>query len=152
MKHLKTAMTVLTLVAFAVVFSGCATGTKEEKKAPAISEERLPSYYDFNDIAIPSDLKLVPKKSFVYGTTQSKGGILVFTGRITPASLAAFFQQNMQKDGWKLINTYKYPDYLLVFTKGERGSAISISETLFSTKVEIRVGMNDTESTKPPTR
>ncbi len=142
-------------IGFSLALSGCLGGVKEEKatakKSPSI-QERFGTYYDFPDIAIPPDMKLNQKKSFVYGTTQTKGGLLVFSGRIEPASLATFFQVNMQKDGWKLINTFKYPNYLLVFTKGERSAAISISEGFYSTQAEVRVGLNDQEPPKGPGR
>jgi hypothetical protein len=139
------------LIGFSLALSGCIGGVKEEKPGAAKSpsmQAKFGTYYDFPDIAIPPDLKLVEKKSFVYGTTQTKGGLLVFSGRVDPSSLATFFQINMQKDGWKLINTFKYPNYLLVFTKSERSAAITISEGLYSTQAEVRVGINDQEPVK----
>ncbi len=138
------------LAGISLALSGCTQGVKEEKPVlkTGSSIERPGTYYDFPDIAIPPDMKLVQKKSFVYGTTQTKGGLLVFSGRVEPSSLATFFQVNMQKDGWKLINIFKYPNYLLVFTKGDRSAAISISEGMYNTVAEVRVGINDHEPAK----
>jgi hypothetical protein len=155
MKLNKIHITLMILIGFSLALSGCVSGVKEEKPTKASSprlQEKLGTYYDFPDIAVPPDMKLDQKKSFVYGTTQTKGGLLVFSGRVEPSSLATFFQVNMQKDGWKLINTFKYPNYLLVFTKGDRSAAISISEGLYSTQAEVRVGINDQEPVKGQAR
>ncbi len=132
-----------------IMLLGC-MGTAKEQKSTTPGKETTQAtsgrYYDFADILIPSGLKLDQKASFVHGGAQSKGGILVFSGRVEPTSLVGFFQQGMAKDGWKLISSFKYPNYLLFFTKGERTSAISISESTFSTKVEVRVGLTEQNS------
>jgi hypothetical protein len=157
MKRNRICMVLIVLAGFSLALSGCVSGVKEERPAGTTTTstpklERLGTYYDFPDIAIPPDMKLNQKKSFVYGTTQTKGGLLVFSGRVESSSLATFFQVNMQKDGWKLINTFKYPNYLLVFTKADRSAAISISEGVYSTQAEVRVGINDQEAPKGPGR
>jgi hypothetical protein len=89
---------------------------------------------------IPSDLSLDKKKSFVYSTSRSKVGILILEGRVEPSSLAGFFQSNMQKDGWRLLSSFKYREYLLNFVKEDRACVIIIEEKTFVTVVSIRVG------------
>jgi hypothetical protein len=112
---------------------------KEESIGPS---EKPPnaSYLDFDDILIPSDLSLDKKKSFVYSTSRSKVGILILEGRVEPSSLAGFFQCNMQKDGWRLLSSFKYREYLLNFVKEDRACVIIIEEKTFVTVVSIRVG------------
>jgi hypothetical protein len=112
---------------------------KEETSSPQDKRQRT-SYYDFDDILIPSELTMDKKNSFVYGTTQSKVGVLIFEGRVEPSSLANFFQNNMQNDGWRLISSFKYREYLLNFLKEDRVCVITITEKSFSTTVEVRVG------------
>ncbi len=46
----------------------------------------------------------------------------------------------MQKDGWKLINSFKYREYLLNFVKEDRACVITVEEETFTTTVHIRVG------------
>jgi len=98
------------------------------------------SYHDFDDIIIPSELKLDKKNSMVYSTAQAKVGILIFHGRVEPISLVTFFQNNMQKDGWRQLSVFKYRDYMLSFLKENRSCVISIREKTFKTTVEVRVG------------
>jgi hypothetical protein len=112
---------------------------QQEEPAPADKKPKA-AYYDFDDILIPSEISLDKKNSFVYGTTSSKVGVLIFEGRVEPASLANFFQNNMQKDGWTLLNNFKYREYLLNFLKENRVCVITITEKSFTTVIEIRVG------------
>ncbi|MBI5968738.1 MAG: hypothetical protein HY882_12900 [Deltaproteobacteria bacterium] len=112
---------------------------KEEAPSPVEKKPRA-TYYDFEDILVPSELSLDKKNSFVYGTDRSKVGLLILEGRVEPSSLASFFQSNMQKDGWRLLSSFKYREYLLNFLKEDRACVITITEKAFTTTVEIRVG------------
>ena len=114
----------------------------QKDAAPPRPVEKLARavHYDFPDVVIPSELTLDKKASFVYSTSQSKVGVLVFSGQAEPASLATFFQSNMQKDGWKLLTSFKYREYLMVFVKEDRTCVISIYDKTFSTGCEVRLG------------
>jgi hypothetical protein len=122
----------------ALMLPGCMTARKGETSP--VSKEARASYYDFDDILIPSELSLDKKNSLIYTTGRLKAGILVLGGRVEPASLASFFQNNMQKDGWSLLSSFKYRQYLLVFLKEDRVCVIMITEKTFSTAAEVRVG------------
>ena len=122
-----------------LVLPGSLMAQKEEPSSAPDKKTRA-SYYDFEDILIPSELSLDKKNSFVYATSRSKVGILVFEGRVEPASLATFFQNNMQKDGWSLLCSFKYRQYLLTFLKEDRACVITINEKSFTTTTEVRVG------------
>lgn len=124
------------------IFSACATTKKEGPTSPPEEKPRASSY-DFNDILVPSEMKLNQKDSFVYTSAQFKVGILSFSGRVEPGSLASFFQNNMPKDGWRMISTVKYRETMLVFLKDERACVITIKEEFFSTKLKVRVGPID---------
>jgi len=134
---------------FAVVFSllfltstllACATTQKKEESSSASELKPRAGYYDFEDILIPSELTLQKKDSFVYTASRMKVGLLSFKGRVEPDSLAAFFQNNMQKDGWRLISTLKFRQTMLVFLKDERACVITIREKIFTTYLEVWVG------------
>lgn len=113
---------------------------QKEETPPVLEKKPRATYYDFEDILIPSELTLDKKNSFVYGTSQSKVGILIFEGRVDPSSLAGFFQNNMQKDGWKILSSFKYREYLINFIKEDRSCVITIVEKAFTTTVEVRIG------------
>ena len=125
---------------------GCTLFTQGTDSKGEFSDETsvrtppLPMYYDFEDISVPPELMLVKKRSFIYETQETKSGILVFKGRFDVASLVSFFKENMSKDGWALINSYKYKDYILNFQKDGKSCLISLYDKLLNTVVEIRVG------------
>jgi hypothetical protein len=48
---------------------------------------------------------------------------------------------NMEKDNWKLVNSYRGKESILNFSKPDKTCAIKITESWYgSTHVEIRVG------------
>jgi hypothetical protein len=136
-------LTVVFLLLFLFsIFSACATTKKEGASSPPEEKPRASSY-DFNDILVPSEMKLNQKDSFVYTSAQFKVGILSFSGNVEPDSLTSFFQNNMPKDGWRQISTLKYRETMLVFLKDERACVITIKERFFSTSLKVRVGPID---------
>ena len=139
MKMIKNPGVVIIFLLFTLILPGCATSKKEQATATPATRERA-SYYDFDDVLIPSELTVDKKKSLIYTTGRLKAGVLVLDGRVEPSSLAAFFQNNMQKDGWSLLSSFKYRQFLLVFLKEDRVCVVTITEKTFSTTAEVRVG------------
>jgi hypothetical protein len=121
------------------VLAACAT-TKKEGTPSSTEESARASYYDFDDIRIPSEMKVNKKDSFVYTSGRLKVGILSFSGRVEPDSLGAFFQNNMPTDGWRLISSVKFRGTMLVFLKEDRVCVITIKESIFTTALDVRVG------------
>ena len=105
----------------------------------AEAEKDLPTYYDFGDVLVPKKLELDTKSSFVYRTSEMSAGVLVFTARVDAASLTDFFENNMAKDNWQLVSTFKSPRTLLLFKKEKRWCIISIKDGSYKTHVEIWV-------------
>jgi len=129
-----------------LMLTGCSTIINDANSPGEATEEAplmtqpVPVYYDFDDVSIPSELKLDKKKSYIYETPTTKNGILVFKGRVDVNSLVSFFKESMPKDNWILINSYKYKDYILNFQKDNRNCLITLYDKLFNTVVEVRVG------------
>lgn len=118
----------------------------EEKQVygPTIKAEPAgpsPTYYDFDDILIPPELKLDTGKSMVVNTSTFSGGVMLFNGYVQPASLIDFFMKNMAKDNWQLKGSIKYRHTVLTFEKPGKGCVIMIREETFNTPVEIWVGI-----------
>ena len=140
MKIIRNPGLVFILLLVTLMLPGCMTAQKGA--TPSVSDKGTrASYYDFDDILIPSELSLDKKNSLVFTAGRSKVGILLFSGRVEPASLAAFYQSNMLKDGWSLLSSSKYRQYLLIFLKEERICVITIKEKTFSTAADVRVGL-----------
>jgi len=149
---MKKTSSLMMLTIFSVFLLAFPPGVKAQKEGASTPQEKKQraAYYDFDDILIPAELNLDKKNSFVYGTPQSKVGILVFGGRVEPSSLAVFFQNNMQKDGWRLLSSFKYREYMMLFLKEDRTCVITITEKSFSTNVELWVGPIEPVQTKGP--
>jgi hypothetical protein len=139
----------LTILAFmvAMIFAvgGCSSLTKKDKQATAPSSGGQTSggvparYYDFGDVLVPKELKVDKKSSFIYQTDDFSAGVLVLKGRIETSSLISFFENNMVKDNWKIISTFKSGRTMLLFQKAHRWCVMSITDETFNTYVEIWV-------------
>ena len=133
---------VLILTLIGMLPTGCAYISKQD--SPSAAETKLrASYHDFEDILIPSEMSLKKKNSFIYTAGRTKVGLLTFKGRVEPGSLAAFFQNNLPRDGWRLVASLKDRAHTMVFLKDDRACVISIAEKTFTTALEVRVGAAD---------
>lgn len=133
------------LIVFSI-FLGCArlkTSTKRsERPEPAASLQAktpVPLYYDFEDVLVPSELKVDKERSFVYHAPDFTTGVLVLTGRVEVNSLIRFFDDNLAKDNWRLVSSFKSPRTIMFFNKSNRVCVINITEKHFNTEVEIWV-------------
>jgi hypothetical protein len=142
-------MRVLSVISlFLMLFAAsCAQTFKSAPESkPAASETQaqgLPSqgspdsYYDFNDILVPKEMKLVPKLSLLFETPELKAGVIFFEGRVDPVSLFNFFMTNMPKDNWQLRSYFKYGRYIMVFEKPDKDCIVSINEKTLTTELEM---------------
>ena len=132
--------------------SGCSTfKTKTSSRNAQASKEKeqkgpMPLYYDFGDVLVPSELKVVKKSSFVFRTPGLSAGVLSLKGRVEIGSLIAFFDTNMAKDNWELVSSFKSQRSIMLFHKENRWCVINISESEFSTYVEIWVSPTTSEA------
>lgn len=126
-----------------LTWAGCASTVKERREGPVISEsEAAGKYYSFDDVRIPRELNYKQNKSFVYETPRFKTGILIFSKwRFDVESLIDFFSYQMEKDNWKLVNSFKGKESILNFSKPDKTCTVKITEKWYgTTEVEIRVG------------
>jgi len=127
----------------ALTWAGCASTVKERTDEPGVKErESVSKYYHFEDVRVPRDLNYKQNKSFVYETPRFKTGVLFFTKwRLEVDSLIDFFHYHMEKDNWKLVNSFKGKESILNFSKPDKTCTIKITEKWTgTTEVEIRVG------------
>ena len=143
----KSVITLLLVFILSMVWMGCSTTVKERRGEPAKGEEKeavkyAAKYYHFDDILIPAELKYQPKKSAVYETPQFKMGWMVFSKwRLDVDSLIDFFTYQMEKDNWKLVNSFRGKENILNFSKQDKTCTVKIIEKWYgTTEVEVRVG------------
>ena len=138
------------LVVFSLTGMGCSTTVKQRQQGqpaegataegtPAVEE--MGKYY-FDDVRVPEELNYDSAKSFIYETPGLKAGILVFSKwRLDVPSLIEYFRYNMEKDNWKLVNSFIGKESFFNYTKPTKTCTIKIFEKWYGTTVvEIRVG------------
>lgn len=126
-----------------ILATGCSYSQKNKSGAQTASVKDsmgpMPVYYDFGDVLVPKELKVVKKNSFVYTTSGLAVGVLALKGRVERNSLIAFFENNMAKDGWVQISAFKSTQTMLLFKKESRWCVIDILEKTIRTTVKIWV-------------
>ena len=147
LRRIKIFVGISVLLLVFTVFFGCARlkpRAKSTKIAEPVATKQdktpTPIYYDFEDVLVPSQLKVDKDRSFVFHHAPDfTAGVLVLTGRVEVDSLVKFFQNNMAKDNWRLASSLKAPYTIMFFNKANRGCIINISERQLKTEVEIWV-------------
>jgi hypothetical protein len=146
----KSVIALLLVICFVGVWMGCSTTVKERQQGQPVTGpageakadwEGMGKYY-LDDVRVPSELNYKPNKSFVYETPKFKAGVMVFTKwRLDVSSLIEFFTYNMEKDNWKLINSFRGKESFLNFTKPDKTCTVKMVDKWYgTTMVEIRVG------------
>lgn len=113
--------------------------TTDGAAARAEDEKNSPLYYDFEDVLVPRELKLNTEASFVYHSSGLTAGVLVFSSKVERNSLIQFFENNMAKDNWQYVSSFKSTRTLLLFKKENRWCVINITDNNWDTRVEIWV-------------
>ena len=135
------------VILLGMMWTGCSSTVKERREEPGKTEGGEESkyrarYYHFDDVLVPGELKYNQKKSFIYETQQFKAGAMVLSKWwLDVDSLIDFFTYHMEKDNWKLVNSYRGKESFLNFSKPDKACLIRIIEKWYgTTEVEIRVG------------
>jgi hypothetical protein len=138
------------VILLGMAWAGCSTTVRERQQGQPVTGstgetkgewEGMGKYY-FDDVRVPSELNYKPNKSFVYETQRFKAGILHFTKwRLDVPSLIEYFTYNMEKDNWKLVNSFRGKESFLNFSKPDKTCTVRIKEKWTGTTVvEIQVG------------
>ena len=146
----KSVMAMFLVVLLGVAWMGCTATVKERQQGQPVTGptgeakaewEGMGKVY-LEDVRVPSELNYKPNRSFVYETPRFKAGVLVFTKwRLDVSSLIDFFTYNMEKDNWKLVNSFRGKESFLNFTKPDKTCTVKMVEKwVGTTVVEIRVG------------
>lgn len=126
-----------------LIFTGClhtGAGKTDTPVDGALAEpENAPQYLDFGDILVPTELKIDKRSSFVFRTSGQSAGVLSLKGRVEIDSLISFFENNMAKDNWQLVSSFKSLRSLMLFQKETRWCVVNISAGDFYTYAEVWV-------------
>jgi len=130
------------LVFLSLAWMGCST-LKERPRDSIIGQDvGAGKYYHFDDVLIPRELNYIADESFVYETAQLKTGSMIFKKwRADSVSLVDYFRDHMEKDHWKLVNSFQGKESILNFTKPDKTCTVKIVDRWYgTTMVEVRVG------------
>ena len=97
------------------------------------------TYYDFDDIIIPSELQLEEDESIVFESSTTKAGKLHFSGRIEPVSLFNFYTHHLPKDNWTISSRLKYGHFMIIAEKSAKFCVLTITESRLKTHLHIWV-------------
>ncbi|GAB7079468.1 hypothetical protein [Megalodesulfovibrio paquesii] len=113
--------------------SGASSGTAAPPPPPA------ENYYDFNDVAVPQEMKLQLSDSFILETPTTRTGVMAFSGKVEANSLRNYYINTMVKDGWAMRSAIKSNRSILLFEKPGKYAVIIITDGTLKTGLEIWV-------------
>ncbi len=136
----------LFLAVVAITLAACSSMNSTSSSSGSDSADKAGSptlYRDFDDILLPSEMKIDPKRTYIIEGSGLTTGILTVKGWVDRDSLITFFKSAMQREKWQEIASFKSPSAdtssILVFQKINRTAVISIHEEMIYTYVEIAV-------------
>jgi len=136
----------LFLAVLTVTLAACSSmnSTSSSSGSDGAANTTSPTLYrDFDDILLPSEMKIDPKRTYIIEGSGLTTGILTIKGWVDRDSLITFFKSAMEREKWQEIASFKSPSAdtssILVFQKTNRTSVISIHEEMIYTYVEIAV-------------
>jgi len=144
---LKSVVNIIGVIMLAFMITGCfgssSSNQPENGSEPVDSpktRETTAIYYDFEDVLIPKELKVVKDGTVVVSTPGFTSGIIILKGRVEKRSLFNFFSSNMQKDNWSVLSQIKSPGTtIMVFHKTNRTAVITIRDEQIYTYVQVGV-------------
>ncbi len=138
------------LLAMMILITGCSmfNGGKTLATDPENPEikKSAPLYHDFGDVLTPRELKVDREESFIYKTPGFSAGVLTLEGRVDRNSLIAFYENNMPKDNWRLVSSFKSPRTMMLYHKENRWCVINISENGLYNNTLVEVWVSPTMS------
>lgn len=120
MKKLRCVWPLVLLLSLALALAGCqwlGQGEVMDEEEPVAPPSQPIVYLDFKDIQIPSDLELDRDSSFVYQSEVMVTGVLSFTSADSMQEIIGSFEENMVKDNWTLLSSFKYQKNILIYSK-----------------------------------
>ncbi len=119
-------------IAMLFLISGCSMFNSGKSLPDDPNDEEkaksAPLYHDFGDVLTPRELEVDREVSFIYKTPGFSAGVLTLKGRVDRNSLIAFYENNMPKDNWRLVSSFKSPRTMMLYHKENRWCVINISE------------------------
>lgn len=133
------ALVMLLCVALPFGLASCTTMGSSNAEHSTVAPPPPPpdNYYDFNDVAVPNEMTLRSKESFILETPTTRTGVMSFDGKVEAVSLRNYYINTMARDGWTMRSAIKSSKSLLLFEKPDKYAAIIITDRALRTGLEI---------------
>jgi len=145
--HLRRWRSMLPVLAIVMIIGGCQTGGPwiRYQPEPPTAPPPTGAYMDFNDVQIPTGLKLDRTESYIYQTEAIKVGVLSLTTSRPIPELVAFFRENMARDNWRQVSIFTFRKTVLLFEKQGKNCLVLMqpSGEFNQFRVEIWVSLAD---------
>jgi hypothetical protein len=113
-------------VSVSLLLSACATSGDSPAGTP--DEVNQIQAQLLGDMPLPAGARIIGTDSLIIGRGDNWVGRVVLNGLQSPTDIYAFFQAEYPKAGWTTVTAVKSKTSILVFTKGDRTSAVEINE------------------------
>jgi len=130
----------LSLLVLSLALGGCLglnSGGDEDPVSAGLSYY----YAEFSDVAIPNEMKVESKDTFITYTADGvKLGTQLFKGRVEMSSLLSALQGYMHRDSWNLRSMIRgNKGAILIFEKQQRMCSMYVFEDLINTGLLVYV-------------
>ena len=117
--------------------------TKEFEKKAEFQEKLNKKNYRLKDIPVPRKFKLNTKKSFLFESTNTRAGNLVYIGERNYVNVINFYKDNMHSYGWSMVRTFEQKSTLMTFHKKGWISHIHIQPLDSLVEIIISIGPHE---------
>jgi hypothetical protein len=128
------------LCAFVFLLPSCTLMQENVKKEPPIEKKINLAKFQFEDLPIPNNFKIINEDSFVYETDDYRTGIIKYRGHDNFKNVSNFFKGELPKYSWELKNSIEYqnvaqlifekPNWIAVTYIEQDGSEVIITLTI----------------------
>ncbi len=109
----------------------------------ASSTETSDITYVFPDLPVPVELEKVKSKTMVIKTTDFRGGILTFKGRVTVSSLVDFFTKTLPMHSWELVGRVDAERSFLAFSKEDNSYCLIQIYAPIALKTRVQIWISE---------
>ena len=119
------------------------SGIKDSEKRAEFDKKLNKKDYRLKDIPVPRNFKLITKKSFLFESTGTRAGNLVYVGEENYVRVINFYKDNMHSYGWSMIRTFEQKTTLMTYQK--RGWIVHIHVQPEDSLVQINISIGPDE-------
>lgn len=119
------------------------SGIKDSEKRAEFDKKLNKKDYRLKDIPVPRNFKLITKKSFLFESTGTRAGNLVYVGEENYVRVINFYKDNMHSYGWSMIRTFEQKTTLMTYQK--KGWIVHIHVQPEDSLVQINISIGPDE-------